>query len=227
MRNYNMAVPRKPEEIGRLPYRPEVLIESERRGISQVVHFTTSSGALGILATKAVKSRKRLPDDRFLEHVYRPNARLRKDTPWLDYVNLSIERINDWMFATSTRWHVSENVSWVALAFSPEILAHPGVVFTTTNNIYPACLRSEGLAGFTAMFADVVIGRYDSRHDRVRKLDTWPTDRQAEVLYPGELSCEFLQRIDVQLEETFDLVHGMLAGLALNVPVRHAPEVFQ
>ena len=225
--SYLEAHPRSSEDIARLPYCPDVLVEAERIGVKNVAHFTTTKGALGVLAAGAVKSRARLPRDTYLEHVYRPNAAFRKDKAWLDYVNLSIERINDWMFKTSTRWRAVEDNPWVVLSFAPEILTHPGVVFATTNNIYPSCRRAEGLAGFSQMFAVSVRGRYDELHGRTGKLPSWPTDRQAEVLYPGELSCSYLQRIDVQREETAETIHGMLGGLNLDVPVCHAPEVFE
>lgn len=223
---HNQARPRSPQEVAQLPSNPEVLGAAEERGIENIVHFTTTSGLTGVLASRAVKSRARLGEDQYLEYVYRPNAQFRKDIEWLDYVNLSVERINDWMFGTSARWHVTEGVSWVALSFHPEILTHSGVVFTTTNNIYPSCQRAEGLAGFDMMFADTVLGRYDSLHTRSGKQINWPTDRQAEVLYPGELSTNYLQRIDVQLEEGLDTVHGHFGVLGMKVPVRHAPEVF-
>ena len=223
------AEPKTAREIAKLPPLPEVLDAAQKRGITDVVHFTTTTGALGILASGAVKSRERLPEDKYLEQVYKPNAPFRKDVKWLDYVNLSIQRINDWMFGSSERWHHDEDVSWVTLSFNPEILSHPGVVFTTTNNIYPRCKRSEGLEGFSQMFSDLVAGRYNSQHVRANKLDSWTTDRQAEVLYPGELSIEHLQRIDVQTEDGWDRIHGMMGGLNLNmdVLVRHAPEVFR
>ena len=221
------AHPRTLAEVARLPQRPEVVAAAKERGISDVVHFTTTSGAVGVLTASAVKSRARLPKDKYLEHVYRPNAEFRKDRAWLDYVNLSISRINDWMFDASRRWHVADGNPWVVFSFASEILGHAGVVFATTNNIYPACRREEGLAGFCRLFENSVRGRYDRLHDRRGKEPAWPTDRQAEVLYPGELSCEYLRRIDVQQEETEDSIHGMLGGLGLNVPVRHAPEVFE
>lgn len=210
-----------------MPDRSEVLAAAEAKGVGSVLHFTTLSGAIGVLASQAVKSRTRLPKEKYIEYVYEPNS-VRKDTEWLDYVNLSIERINDWMFMASTRWHPAKVNSWVVLSFSPQILAHPGVVFTTTNNIYPSCKRAEGLSGFNQMFAKTVRGRYGVLHDRSDKLPSWPTDRQAEVLYPGELSCEHLQRIDVQVEEAVDSICGVLSGLRQrSLPVRHAPEVFQ
>ena len=221
------ARPRTAEEIAGLLSCPEIAAAAKQRGITQVVHFTTVRGAIGVLASGFVKSRALLPKEEYLEYVYEPNAFLRKDTAWLDYVNLSIERINDWMFTTSVRWHAVEGNPWVVLSFDPQILAHPGVVFTTTNNIYPTCRRAEGLVGFSQMFAGIVSGRYSIQHDRLGKPPAWSTDRQAEVLYPGQLSCEFLQQIDVQTEDGFRDVNGALGGLNLSVPVHYAPEVFQ
>lgn len=218
---------RTPEEVANLPPCPEVVEAAKQQGVEDIVHFTTVSGAVGVLAAGALKSRKRLPEDTYLEHVYRPNVDIRKDMGWLDYINLSIARINDWMFETSVRWDIRNNNPWVVLAFEPAILGHPGVVFTTTNNIYPACQRAEGIDGFNSLYANSVRGRYDSLHDRADKRPEWPTDRQAEVLYPGELSCEHLRRIDVQREETSETIQGALAGLGLNVRVCHAPEVFE
>jgi len=227
-RDYIPAWPRIAAEIERLQARPAIAVAAERRGISQVVHFTTTRGGVGILAANAVKSRARVSKDKYLEHVYLPNALDRKDCAWIDYVNLSIERINEWMFESSIRWHPAEDNPWVVLSFHPRILTHPGVVFTTTNNIYPACKREEGLAGFCRMFADTVFGRYNYRHSRTNDMSTaWPTDRQAEVLYPGELSCEHLQRIDVQLERSLDDIYGALGVFGLDVPVCFAPEVFE
>ena len=219
--------PKTANEIKSLPECPDVVVAAECRGITQVVHFTTVNGAIGILASNAVKSRLRLPKDRYIERIYKPNSLNRKDKLWLDYVNLSIEQINDWMFQHSEKWHAAEDNPWVVLSFHPRILAHPGVVFTTTNNIYPACMRAEGLAGFRRMFWNRIEGRYGTLHNRTNKLDSWPTDRQAEVLYPGELPCVDLQRIDVQLEESVDTIHGILSGLGREISVRHAPEAFE
>lgn len=223
------ARPRRSGDVAKLPNQPEVVAAAKERGIENILHFTTVKGAVGVLAANAVKSRRRLPEEKYLEHVYQPNADVRKDQAWLDYVNLSISRINDWMFDTSVRWHGAKDNPWVVFAFSVELLGQPGVVFTTTNNIYPACRRAEGVAGFNALFAAQVRGRYDCVHRREGKQPSWPTDRQAEVLYPGEVPCDFLRRIDVQKEETIEIIAGALAVLEFRreIPVRHAPEVFQ
>ena len=221
-----MVHPKKPAEVEGFQECPPVVKAAEKRGISQVVHFTTVRGAIGVLAVEAVRSRAKLNDDQYLEHVYMPNARLRKDPAWVGYVNLSIERINDWMFNTSARWHAASDNPWVVLSFNSSILGHPGVVFTTTNNIYPSCERAEGMIGFERMFADTVIGRYQRRQDRTGQLASWPTDRQAEVLYPDELSCEHLQRIDVQVEQSSDIIAGAVEVLNADIPINYAPEVF-
>ncbi len=220
------ARPRSAEEVARLPYQPEVVEAARIRGVEQILHFTTSRGVLGVVAGKALKSRKRLADDKYLEHVYRPNTPIRKDPAWLDYVSLSVERINAWMFGSSEAWHSFEDTFWAVLGFDPAILGHPGVVFATTNNIYPRCRRAEGPAGFEAMFAERVIGRYDREHTRAGLPPNRTTDRQAEVLYPGELSCEHLQSIAVRTEDDAVFVEAMLDPLDVKYPVHCAPEVF-
>ena len=158
------AHPRTPDDVARLPQRPEIVVAAEERGIRDVVHFTTTRGAVGVLAARAVKSRARLPEDEYLEHVYRPNAEIRKDRAWFDYVNLSISRINDWMFDASTRWHADDGNPWVVLSFAPCILGHPGVIFTTTNNIYP---RLQACGGFGWLLTVV------------RGFGSWPVQRTA------------------------------------------------
>ena len=225
---YVPARPRMTEEITKLPTRPEVLAAAIRLGVQRVVHFTTLTGTVGILATRALKSRARLPEEKYLEHVYKPNAPFRKDNDWLDYVNLSVERVNDRMLNSSRSWHPADENFWVVLSFAPEVLTHPGVVFTTTNNIYPKCTRAEGLAGFERMFADTVVGRYGRLHNRDGKQAAWTTDRQAEVLYTGELSCKHLLGIDVQTSDAFESIHGALGSFELEgVKVCLAPEVFK
>jgi hypothetical protein len=222
------AVPRSAEEWASLKSNPEIVGAASERGVTEIVHFTTVQGAVGILASGSVKSRKRLPEDAYLEHVYKPNALSRsRDLPWLDYVNLSVTQINVWMFGSSKRWHSDEGVSWVILSFRPSILQDPGVVFTTTNNAYPTCLRAEGIRGFERMFAERVIGYSGQIYSRSGIALNRPSDRTAEVLYPGQLGLGELQMIYVQVEETLDDITGACGGLGLTVPTRWAPEAFQ
>ncbi len=147
---------------------------------------------------------------------------------WADHVSLSISRINDWMFGASERWHIRDGVSWAVVSLTPDLLSYPGVVFSTTNNIYPARLHGEGASGFERMFAESVVGRYGEVKRRLPgHPQQWTTDRQAEVLYPREVPIAYVQRIDVQTAQCHDDVAGMLGALDVEVDVRHAPQVFE
>ena len=189
----------------------------DRRHISEVLHFTTNQGLVGILYSGALKARARLPQERTLEHIYTPNAAFRKDGAWLDYVNLSVGRINSQFFDVSAgRWHRNRDVWWCILAFDPIILTHDRVFFTTTNNIYPSVKRGTGEAAIEAMFDTPVFGRYNARIDRPTTLRAdYPTCEQAEVLYPGEISISFLRRVYVARHEDHDELCGQFAALGL------------
>ena len=70
------ARPRRSGEIELLPACPEVLAAAEERGVRNVMHFTTMTGAVGVLAAGAVKSRERLPEDKYLEYVYQTERKV-------------------------------------------------------------------------------------------------------------------------------------------------------
>jgi len=184
----------------------------QARGIAEVLHFTTHKGLLGILHSGFVKSRKRLPAEVQLEYIYTPNAIYRKDRNWLDYVNLSITRINHQFFTSSCRWHRESELWWCILSFDPVILTHSSVHFATTNNFYPSVIRGVGAAGLENLFATRVAGRYGNIQQRPTNCDDAVTTcNQAEVLYPKELSIDFLQRIYVENGDDEDEVHAQLA----------------
>src|SRR3569832_713176 len=96
----------------------------EHRQIAEVLHFTTNRGLVGILGSGTLQSRRRLPEDRYLQHVAFANATVRpeesawfdKTQDWLDYVNLSISEINAHFFAVSEKWHLEHDVWWVICA---------------------------------------------------------------------------------------------------------------
>jgi hypothetical protein len=170
----------------------------DRRGIAEVLHFTTNKGLTGILAEGAVLPRKRLPEHKYLEHVYEPNAETRKDLRWLDYVNLSISRINTEYFGHSARWHAHQDLWWCALAFDPAILSDEGVFFATTNNIYTGCRRAGGVNGLEALFAERVRRWSGNNVERPEGMpEELTTCPQAEVLYPGPLSLDRLLKVYV------------------------------
>jgi hypothetical protein len=185
----------------------------ERRQIEEVLHFTTHLGLVGILDARVVKSRKRLREDQRLEFILKLNTPFVKDPAWVDYVNLSLTRINSTLFNISAdAWH--PEVWWCILSFDPIILTHEGVYFVTTNNVYPSAIRSQGSEGLGALFAPIVHGRYSKEMRRSPDMAaSLPTDEQAEALYPGELRTDHLRCIYVAKEEHQDEVHGQLLAL--------------
>lgn len=193
----------------------------EERDIKEVLHFTTNRGVVGTLALRSLLSRRRLPEEAYLEHVLHPNALVRpeasvyfdKSADWLDYVNLSISQINRRFFDVSERWHKNSDVWWAILAFDPAIMTHDGVHFATTNNGYPYCQRAPGEAGFEALFSPRVQRKLDWWVVRGRRPEFLPTCEQAEVLYPHQVSTDFLRRIYVRREDDVDSITGWLREL--------------
>lgn len=201
----------------------------KNRGLKEILHFTTNEGLLGILHTRFLKSRKRLPEDKQLKYIFKPNAVWRKDTAWLDYINLSISRINAQFFEiASNKWHKARDIWWCVLSFDPIILTHDGVYFATTNNMYTGVKRGRGAAGLEALFANRII-QWDDRvviRDSQQPLNL-ATCPQAEVLYPGELSTTFLKKIYVLMAEHDDEICGQVSGVCHpSIEVVVSPKVF-
>lgn len=199
------------------------------KSISEILHFTTNSGVLGILDSKALKSRARLQTDERLEYIFQPNAANRdKDVAWLDYVNLSISRINGSFFSVSGNWHRNKNLWWCVLAFSPEILSHDGVVFTTTNNIYTGVQRDTGTKGLKKLFAPSVTRWVGNVVERPLEFpSSYTTCVQAEVLYPAKVATEFLRKIYVIDEQSADELAGQFSVLQHPlVPIEIRPAIF-
>ena len=183
------------------------------RHIEEVLHFTTNRGLTGILASGVVKPRKRLPLDKRLEYVYKDNCPDRsRDIAWHDYVNLSITNVNYRLFEISMRkWHSGTDDWWCILCFSPVVLEHQSVYFTTTNNIYTDVRRAEGPTGLENMFADRVSrwgGNVVNREPSSPA--NQPTCNQAEVLYMGDLSIEHLERVYVENGDTASAVESIV-----------------
>lgn len=199
------------------------------RQIDEVVHFTSSHGCLGTLYTKQLQSRKRLEGDPMVEYLFKPNAALRKDPAYLDYVSLSISHINTQFYNTSSNaWHRDEPIFWCILSFNPIILSHISVEFATTNNIYSSVRRGLGAGGLEMLYADQIVRWFGNTVRRSPALPAcYPTCFQAEALYPSTVSTDHLQRIYVKTHTDQSEVVGFLkATFHRDVEVLVAPEKF-
>jgi hypothetical protein len=215
---------------------PQLIAE---RGIREVLHFTTNEGMVGVFQSGAVLPRAQLPKEKYLEHIYKPNCKIRKDTDWLDYVNLSISWINPELFRiSSSRWHKERDIWWCVLSFEPSILQHAGVRYVTTNNMYSGARRLEGEAGLLALFANRVTQYVERRGGELvttksaYRLKTHPphlpTCSQAEVLYPGALSLDYLRGVYAPTDDLALRIHATASViLGREVEVWVKPELFE
>lgn len=175
----------------------------QERKITELVHFTTNRGLLGILVQRLCRARALLSEDQYLESIYHQNTKIRREAPqYWSYVNLSISEPNHrFLRISSEDWWANEDLFWAVLSFDPVIMTHPGVLFAPGNMGYDGITPVEGLPGAEALFADRVPKGFSKtmlRHDRAPQL---PTNPQAEVLYPQAVSTQHLQHIYVLTDE--------------------------
>ncbi|MBA4406990.1 DUF4433 domain-containing protein [bacterium] len=171
-----------------------------KRGIKEILHFTTNNGITGMISTGMLKARNHLPKEQLLEYVYKYNCVDRnRDSEWWDYINFSITSVNRNLFGISKgKWHGADEGWWCILSFNPEICCHEDVYFTTTNNMYTSVKRRKGHLGLEALFAPEIEqwkGKIIKRPSSINK--NQPTCGQAELLYPREISLKYLMKVYV------------------------------
>lgn len=86
-----------------IPVIDDIAQHIEALGITEIVHFTRNTGMLGIARSGALLARAHLSAAKHLEYIYEANAKVRRDLDHLDYVNLSIDRINASFFSVATK----------------------------------------------------------------------------------------------------------------------------
>jgi hypothetical protein len=56
---------------------PAVSAFAAQRGITELLHFTTHKGALGVFATGSIMSRDAADTSEYIKHIYTPNCNSR------------------------------------------------------------------------------------------------------------------------------------------------------
>lgn len=193
---------------------PAIVAATQERKITQVVHFTTNQGLLGILVEQLLQARALLDKDKYLESIYHQNSKFRREAPqYWSYVNLSISRANYRFLGISTdKWWADSDLFWAVLSFDPEIMAHSGVLFAPTNMGYEGIEPIPGVEGLQALFAERVPAGWGRQTYRTRRFtDDLPTCPQAEVLYPQAVPTSFLRRVSVMNAEDAAKAHGIVS----------------
>lgn len=170
-----------------------ILAALERHTITRLIHFTPLVNLLGMLDCHAIMPMDRVrayaaahPESDLLDYIQR-NDRLRLDRR-TDCVNLSLQRTNAGLFR---RFRTNlcnlmgvQDLAWCVLELDPTLCAHPGVNFTTTNAAANRARWGQGIDGFEALFPSPSA--------------PFPTCRQAETLYPGDIPLSAIRAICVK-----------------------------
>jgi len=166
--------------------------EIKRRGITRLIHFTTTINLLGIYESGFLYSRKELEDldinmTDILDYI-QFNDQIRYDNK--NYINLSIERPNSYLF----RRFIDNTkdipyIYWCVLSIDPKYIYEQGTLFSVTNAANRHNQKVVGITGdlnkFKMMFEDrltVVSSRKTMVIDRIDLPDAYTTHEQAEVL---------------------------------------------
>lgn len=198
-----------------LSYKPDrAAFEAEvkRRGITRVVHFTPTINLISIYEQKALLSREQLkrltveyPDLHLADYV-EVNDQLRLDN-MNDYLNLSIQHPNHWLFKkfrdSCRNWYDS----WCVITLTPECLWYADTMFSI-GNAASSYSKRHGINGlyktFCSLFQDKVVAgnMYDQRIlTRANLADCHPTDAQAEVLVKERIHIDCITDIFFETQE--------------------------
>ncbi len=186
--------------------------EVKRRGITQVVHFTPAINLISIYEQEALLSREQLkrltieyPDLHLADYV-EVNDQLRLDN-LNDYLNMSIQHPNHWLFKKFRESCRNWCDSWCVIALAPECLWYAETMFSI-GNAASAYSKRHGINGmyetFCSLFQDkVVAGNMCNQRilTRTNLAHSHPTDAQAEVLVKTRISIESITAVFFETQE--------------------------
>jgi hypothetical protein len=196
-------------------YKPDrAVFEAEvmRRGITRVVHFTPSINLISIFGQEALLSREQLkrltveyPDLHLADYV-EINDQLRLDH-LNDFLNLSIQHPNHWLFKKFRESCRNWCDSWCVIALTTECLWFADTMFSI-GNAASSYSKRHGINGlfttFCSLFQDKVIAgnMYNQRVlTRTNLADCHPTDAQAEVLVKTHIPSNCITAIFFETQE--------------------------
>lgn len=181
------------------------------------------------MPVEMIEEQARVKNDDFLLDYIRFNDESRLDGR-RDCINLSIQRINNFLFRRFKERFERSCDLWCILEINPAVAEKTDVVFTIANAASSYVKRygtKSGIEGLKAMFADSV-NTGKRTESRAGVPENCPTSRQAEVLYPGKISTDDIHSIIVQNEEYGDRVNAALEMEKVNpLPkIRVSPDDF-
>lgn len=195
------------------------------RGISRLVHFSPQRNLIGMFHLGGLWARSRLieyaaaNEDLDMMAYVTWNDSVRLDNRQ-DCINLSIERINPFLFEVfkrkfEERFHDDE--PWCIIEIDPSVMDTEGAVFTTANAASRYVRRNgtaTGLAGLVALYSEKIFVQkmYHTQVDQryVGMPRAWTTSPQAEVMIPGVIPLDKITGVAFNSVEDMVQVKTML-----------------
>ena len=215
-----------------LPYKPDrAAFEAEvkRRGITRIVHFTPTINLISIFEQQALLSREQLkrltieyPDLHLADYV-EINDQLRLDN-LNDYLNLSIQHPNHWLFRKFRDSCRNWCDSWCVIALTLECLWYTDTMFSI-GNAASSYSKRHGINGLYKTFYSLFQGKvvagnmYNQRIlTRTNLADCHPTDAQAEVLVKTRIPIDCITAIYFETQEEASRSRAAIS-LSVNNPL--------
>lgn len=185
----------------------------ERRKITRLCHLTPFRNLLHIASGKGLLSVSDLNAD---ERAVFDQQDLARYDGRPEHISCSIEYPNVWYLRQRQRSATPLQKlfpDWVCLLIDPRYLWHAGTEFCPRNAAAGHGTHLKpGYDAFSSLFADTVSGAGGSDRGRDEKLDSCPTDDQAEVMVHKHIPLVHANRIIVADEAQANRV---FAGLKL------------
>lgn len=198
---------------------------ANRRGITRLCHFTPSRNLAHIASdTRGILASRHLKVDEAA--IFNPTDKARLDG-YTGHVCCSIQYPNAWYFR---RARENERLfpDWVVLLIDAQYLWQAGTKFCPRNAAAGhGRLVQEGITAFESLFAEAVEG-FDVYRRGPQHPDFLPTDEQAEVLIPDQISRRDVKGVVVRDDEQAAREASRLRLQGLPVPrTVIVPEFFE
>jgi len=206
----------------------EIKLDVEQRGITRLCHFTPSrnlchilTGGIGILSTRNLQEHERA--------LFTQTDLIRLDNHE-GYICCSIEYPNVWYFDKAK---LKDNIfkDWVVLFIDPKYIWKSGTLFCPRNAASNSGRNIvKGEQGFKSLFDNKITSNQGIRSRSPSHLPCCPTDNQAEVLIPDQISISDILSIAVPSKEQAvnEIVRLQLQGIREdNYKFVVAPHLFE
>lgn len=192
--------------------------ETEKRGITSLIHFTPTINLIGIIEQQALLSRANL--EKLDIEVYdlldyvQFTDQVRYDDK--NYINLSITRPNIYLMKAFIQRTLNDpSIEWCVLTLNTDILLWKETLYSVTNAASTVA-KQNGICGnfeaFKKLFAERIMLK--QQHIRASNLPSnQTTDAQAEVLVKDKIPLSFIKSVAFRNQESMASTKAALSWL--------------